>query len=184
MAEKGTELIETATEILGVDQSKGIGRRVAAASNPLLMRLRLAALLIVGHKEYPDALSRLTNLQVGVFALFDAVRMKTDRSLAEDPPDLKKYQGSRYYAVKARYRDTGKGEPADLSPFYGLEMFTNRYKSMSQSILAEGRKEYLSGIEEKPVHLSTTRSEDLNVAKPSIYEAITGKEKQSRRPAE
>ena len=180
MVEKGMEIIETATEILGVDRSKdqGLGRRVAAASNPLLMRLRLAALLIVGHKEYPDALSRLTNLQVGVFALFDSVRMKTDRSLKEDPPDLKKYGGSRYYAVKARYREKDYRDP---SPFYGLQVFTDRYKSMSQSILGEGRKEYLSGIEEKPVHLATTRPEDLNVAKPSIYEAITGKEKQSRR---
>jgi hypothetical protein len=52
---------------------------------------------------------------------------------------------------------------------------------MSQSIMGEGRKEYLSGIEEKPIALKAGNSGDLDIPKPSIYEAITGKPKREGR---
>jgi len=77
--------------------------RVAAMSNHILTRLRMAALLVIGHERYPDALSRLTNTQVGIFALFDAIRIKGEVWMAR--PALPRHStGSRYYALKELYR--------------------------------------------------------------------------------
>jgi hypothetical protein len=154
---------------------------LSTASNPLLMRLRLAALLVIGHKDYPDALSALTNMQVSIFALFDAIKAKTDLAMAvpldvDDP----NHPESRYYAVKARYAALTDAGP-EIYRFYGLAKFTERFKAMSQSILREGRKEYLSGIEEKPIQLKQGVREDFDIPKPSIYEAITGKPKTDQR---
>lgn len=203
-------MIPTAKDILGIEpedlEGKGRrSRRVASASNPLLMRLRLASLLITGHPEYPDALSRITPLQGGIFALFRAVRRKTEMVMAA--PDIEIRPGeSRYHAVRRHYAQTtapaplgglaapqegpilsapaprgGLAQGGYVPPFYGLKIFEEGYLSLSQSFLAEGRKEYLSGIEEKPVYQSATRAEDLSVAKPSVYELLTGREKPPKR---
>jgi len=180
-----------------VTNEKG-GKRthVSAGLNPILMRLRLAALLIIGHKNYPDSLSRLTNLQASVFSVFDAIKAKTDKIMAL-PHEPRPRGISRYYAVRAKYGLPTKGSALSLQApqegqktllksqeeayiFYGLATFTQRFKAMSQSIMGDGRKEYLSGIEEKPVQLRYGNRDDLDIPKPSIYEAITGKPKRER----
>lgn len=156
-------------------------RRVASASNPLLMRLRLAALLIIGHEKYPDSLSVLTNLQVSVFALFDAIRAKTDAWFKLERPTHP--SGSRYYATRARYFNAD-GSLRDVNPtlnYYGLKVFGVRYKAMTQSIMGEARKEYLSGIEEKSVQLRTATRDDLDIPKPSLAETITGRDPRDRK---
>jgi len=163
-----------------VGEKVGNRRHISTDANPLLMRLRLAALLVIGHTDYPDSLSRLTNLQVSIFALFDAIKAKTDKVMLtpQIPPDPD-HPKSRYYAVKKYYASTPSGE--DVHRFYGLSTFSTRFKAMSQSIMGEGRKEYLSGIEEKPIQLKTGNRDDLDIPKPSLYEAITGKPKRDRR---
>lgn len=163
--------------------------RVAAGSNPLLMRLRLGTLLVIGHKYYPDALSRVTNIQCGIFSLFDAVRLKGDAWM-ERPPLPRHPTGSRYYAIKELYRKASEnpdrrfgGLPeayAKPCMYFGIKTFTERYKSLSQSILSEGRKEYQESIQENPVHQGTMRSEDLNVPKPSLLEEVTGRKPRRR----
>jgi hypothetical protein len=195
-----TDELGDLTELMGDNGKK---RKLASSSNPLLMRLRLASLLITGHKDYPDALSRLTNMQVSIFALFDAIREKTIKFHEVRP--LYHPSGSRYYATRALYfGEPGStvGAPSSClaaapwvggtaakggSPFpdrvpdvylyFGLKTFTVRYKSLSQSIMGDARKEYLSGIEEKPVQLRYGSREDLDIPKPSLYETLTGKPK-------
>jgi hypothetical protein len=163
-------------DIFSEKREEGKPKKLASSSNPLLMRLRLASLLITGHKQYPDALSRLTNLQVSIFALFDAIREKTIKY--QETEALIPVRGSRYFATRERYLGTSpSSEIPEVYLYYGLKTFTERYKSLSQSIMGDARKEYLSGIEEKPVQLRYGSRDDLDIPKPSIYEAITGKPK-------
>jgi hypothetical protein len=164
-------------EIFGLeDEKEGKTRKLASSSNPLLMRLRLASLLITGHAKFPDALSRLTNMQVSTFSVFDAIREKTLKFQEIKP--LPVVNGSRYRSTRARYfGPEGSQKMNEVYIYFGLNTFIHRYKSMSQSIMADARKEYLSGIEEKPVQLRYGSRDDLDIPKPSIYEAITGKPK-------
>lgn len=163
--------------------------RVAAGSNPLLMRLRLGTLLVIGHQFYPDALSRVTNIQCGIFSLFDAIRLKGDAWM-ERPALPRHPTGSRYYALKEMYRKAAEnpdrrfgGLPeayAKPCMYFGIKTFTERYKSLSQSILSEGRKEYQESIQEHPTHSGNVRPEDLNVPKPSLVEEVTGRKPRRR----
>ena len=59
--------------------------------------------------------------------------------------------------------------------YFGIKTFTERYKSMFQSILSDGRKEYLGCIQEHLIHMVNMRPEDLNVPKPTLVEEFTGR---------
>lgn len=173
-------MVEQIVQVTGETSEGGkpLRKRVAAATNYLMHRLDLGSLLITGHEQYPDSLSRVTPMQAAVFSLYDALREKTVAWGKLKRADMAEpHKASRYYACKDRIRAHGLREAC---VYYGTHIFTGRYESRSQSLDGEGRREFLSAIEEKATPLRYMSREDLEPHKETLKEKILGPDKQRR----